>query len=183
MAGPSRVILLLEDRRQQQLMTRYLRRIGLWHVTRAVPVPSGKGSGAQWVLERFPFEVAAYRSRASRAATKMIVMIDADTHAVQERIRQLNDSLQRAGVRQIDENGEQIARIVPKRNIETWILCLNLEQADEDIDYKRSRKDWTELIPAAAAALYEWTRPNVSPPASCIPSLRLGITQLVNCGF
>ena len=151
------------------------------HDIQVIKAPLGAGSAEQWVRERFPVEVSAYRRR--QAETKLILVVDADTHTVHDRIRQLDESLQRAGVRQIDENVEQIARLVPKRNIETWILCLNLEQVDEDTDYKRSRGDWTERITVAAAALYEWTRPNASVPASCLRSLQLGITQLVNAGF
>jgi len=57
----------------------------------------------------------------------------------------------------VDVTREQIARLVPKRNIETWILCLNGQAVDEDTDYKRRRDDWTELIPEAAETLSKWT--------------------------
>jgi hypothetical protein len=50
----------------------------------------------------------------------------------------------------VDVTREQIAQLVPKPNIETWILCLNGQAVDEDTDYKRRRDDWTELIHEAA---------------------------------
>jgi hypothetical protein len=57
----------------------------------------------------------------------------------------------------VDVTCEQIARLVPKRNIETWTLCLNGQAVDEDTDYKRRRDDWTELIPETAETLSKWT--------------------------
>ena len=36
--------------------------------------------------------------------------------------------------KRLDVEHEQIARLVPKRNVETWILCLNGQAADEDTD-------------------------------------------------
>ena len=85
MAKPSEVIVLVEDNRQQQLVFRYLRRIGLeTHAMRFV-LPSS-GSGEQWVREQFPVEVAAYRRRSARAETKLIAVIDADDYTVQERL-------------------------------------------------------------------------------------------------
>jgi hypothetical protein len=76
-----------------------------------------------------------------------------------------------------------IARLVPKRNIETWILCLNNERVEETPDYKRTRDDWTELIPTAASALYAWTRPNATVPPSCVESLQIGIEELQKIGL
>jgi len=46
---------------------------------------------------------------------------------------------------------ESVARLVPKRNIETWTLCLNAGTVDEETDYT---------------------------PAHYIDSLRLGIKEL-----
>jgi hypothetical protein len=74
-------------------------------------------------------------------------------------------------------------RLVPKRNIETWILCLNNVQVNEDTDYKkRESVKWTELIRAAVGTLYLWTRPNAAPP-SFVESLQIGIRELQRCGF
>ena len=77
-----------------------------------------------------------YRSR--HAKTALIVMIDADTHTVQDRWRQLDQALEDGGKQRVDAEHEQIARLVPKRNIETWILCLNGHAVDQDADYKKT---------------------------------------------
>jgi len=180
MPKPSQVILLLEDSRHQQFIFRYLRKFDLKsHDMRIEKSPSGSGSAEAWVRERFAIEVEARRSR--QAETKLIVIIDADAHTVQQRILQLDQSLREADVPQItNEEKRDVARLVPKRNIETWILCLNGELVDEDKDYKRTREDWAELIRAAAGTLFVWTRPNVAAPPSCVESLKAGIRELQN---
>ena len=184
MAKPSQVIVLVEDNRHQQLILRYLRRVGLeLHAMRFVPSPSGAGSGEQWVREQFAQEVAAYRSRRAHAETKLIVVIDADTHNFQERLAQLDRTLQDAGVPGFDANTDQIARLIPKRNVETWILCLNEEQVEEETDYKRTHHDWPALIRTAAVTLFGWTRPNARIPASCVDSLQHGIRELSRLDF
>ena len=110
-------------------------------------------------------------------------MIDADTYTVQQRIDQLDQSLRNAGGSAIADDGEGIARLVPKRNIETWVLCLNNVQVNEDTDYKRQSDQWTELIRAAVGTLYEWTRPNAAVPESSVESLRIGTRELQRCGL
>lgn len=179
MARPSQVIVLIEDIRHQQFVWRYLRRCGLeQHAIRLVPYPAGQGSGEQWVREQFAIEAKAYRQRRAHAETVLIVMIDADDLSVQERLAQLDQSIEEPQAAPIRLDAEQIARLVPKRNVETWILCLNDFAVDEEADYKRSRNDWATLIRPGSETLYYWTRPNAQPPASCIPSLRLGVTEL-----
>lgn len=184
MSRPSEVIVLLEDRRQQQIIHRYLRRTGLEnHAMRFMPPSSG--SGEQWVREQFPVEVIAYRRRRVRAETRLIVVIDADNLTPPERLTQLDQKLREAEVEPIREDAEQVARLIPRRNIETWILCLNSVQVDEDTDYKRPRtlNDWGELIRPAAERLYVWTRPNAHLPANCITSLQQGVAELRKLDF
>ena len=147
---------------------------------RIVNSPSGAGSAEQWVRERFAIEVEACRRR--QAGTKLIVLIDADRSSVRQRISQLDQALREAEVPAI-RIGEEIARLIPKRNIETWIMCLNSEIVNEDADYKRARDNWTELIWTAADTLYDWSRPNAPVPASCVESLRIGIGELQMLGF
>jgi hypothetical protein len=77
---------------------------------------------------------------------------------------------------------EQIARLVPKRNIETWILCLNGQEVNEETDYKEARDDWSELTPRAAEMLFQYTRPNAQAP-SCIDFLQRGVTELKRLRF
>ncbi len=184
MAKPSQVIVLVGDNRHQRFVWRYLRRCGLeQHAMRFVPYPAGAGSGEQWVRAQFAVEVEAYRGRRAHAETTLIVIIDADDLSVRERLAQLDRNLDEAQVDRIRPEAEQIARLVPKRNIETWILCLIGVAVDEETDYKRTRKDWTTLIRSASETLYNWARPSAQPPANCISSLRLGVAELRRLTF
>jgi hypothetical protein len=168
MAKPSQLIVLVEDNRQQQLVFRYLRRVGLEpHAMRFMPPSSG--SGEQWVRERFPVEVTAYRRRNTHVETKLIAVIDADNLEFEQRLAQLDQKLQEAEVDLIRE-AEQVARLVPRRN-------------DEETDYKRTRNDWADLIRPAAETLYVWTRPNAQTPELCIPSLGHGVAELRRLDF
>jgi hypothetical protein len=183
MAKPSLVIVLVEDKRQQQLIFRYLRRIGLEVHAMRFLLPYA-GSGEQWVRERLPIELREYRRRSARAETKLIAVIDADNSTLPERLAQLDHKLQENGVEPIRMDAEQVARLVPKRNIETWILCLNGNAVEEgEADYKRKRNDWDSLIQPAANTLYEWSRPKNRIPHHCVPSLRHGVSELRRLDF
>ncbi len=92
MGKPSQVVVLVEDNRQQQLIFRYLRRIGLEARAMRFVLPSS-GSGEQWVREQFPVEVTAYRRRRARAETKLVAVIDADNSTLPERLAQLDQKL------------------------------------------------------------------------------------------
>lgn len=181
MSKPSEVILLVEDSRHQQFIYRYLLKAGLRrHAMRVEKSPSGEGSAESWVRERFAIEVKAYRSR--HAETKLIVLLDADTETVQKRIHQLDLALEQAEVPAIQDK-EKIARLIPKRNIETWILCLNDVSVDETADYKRTRDDWPELIRTGVQTLYVWSRPNAGISIRCVESLQNGVRELRKLGL
>jgi hypothetical protein len=134
------------------------------------------------VRKRFVKEVSVYRARQTKTKTALIVVVDADTHTVQDRLRQLDQAL-RDSRQQVVLEGEQIARLVPKRNIETWILCLNQQAVDEETDYKRTRDDWNELVPPAAETLFQWTRSKAEAPNICIDSLQSGVRELKRLRF
>lgn len=175
------VIVIVEDEPQEMLVRRYLRQHGLGsREMRFRSSPSGKGSAEQWVRKAFVEETRVYRNR--HAQTKLIVMIDADTHTVEHRLRQLDQGLIESGKDGIDAATEQIARLIPKRNIETWILYLNGQAVNEETNYKETRNDWNELIPPAAERLFQYARPNAQTP-SVIDSLQRGLTELKRLRF
>jgi len=162
----SQVIVLAEDQRHQRFVRRYLYRLGYKnHDIREEPLPNGRGSGEQWVRDRYTRAVATYRGR--HPQTALVVIIDADTRSVQERLRQL------PGNRSADES---IAILIPKRHIETWILCLNGERVDEETDYHSRQVD--HLIKYTAATLWSWTRDEAAPPLHCTESLRTAFPEL-----
>ncbi len=176
------VIVVLEDARHEMLTRRYLKKRGVGErEMRIERSPSGEGNAEGWVRKTFVKEANVYRSR--HAKTALIVVIDADSHTVQDRWNQLDQVLKDAKKQTVDAEREQIARLTPKCNIETWILCLNGQAADEDTDYKRTRHDWNELIPPAAEALFRWTRSEARLPNDCIDSLQSGVRELNRLTF
>jgi hypothetical protein len=178
MSKPSQVIVVVEDDHQQRLIRRHLMSRGLRrHEMRFTSLSSGQGSAERWVRKKFVEETKVYRTRQARARTELVVMIDADTLTVQDRYNQLDQALRDSG-NEIVGDGEHIARLVPKRNVETWILCLNGRAVGEDIDYKRSNNNWNELIPAAGDTLCIWSQSKGGPPDHCTSSLRLGVREL-----
>jgi hypothetical protein len=184
MSKPSHVIVLAEDQRQQQFIYRYLKIAGVRpDQIRSHISPSGRGSAEQWVRKYFPDQAKKCRARNTRADTSMFVMLDADTKTVQERLEVLDDALKNAGQSPIDKNRDPIARLIPRRNVETWILVLSLEPTlppvEEESDYKpkKSAEEWTSLVPAAAKKLLAWSRPSAAP-ANLIDSLWLGICEI-----
>jgi len=83
---PSQVIILAEDRRQQNLFRRFLLRCGVRSgQMRFSPLSAGKGCGEQWVRAAYPKEVQACRSRNAGASTGLIVIIDADNNPLERR--------------------------------------------------------------------------------------------------
>jgi hypothetical protein len=183
MPKPSEVIVVVEDERHEMLVRRFLKNAGVEeHQLRVEKSPSGQGSAEQWVKTRFVKEVSAYRTRQARAATSLIIIIDADTHTVQHRLRQLAQVLVEQGAQPVNDR-EQIIRLIPKRNVETWILCLNEHRVEEITDYKTTRNDWNDLIPVAARTLFQWSRANAVVPDLCIGSLREGVRELNRLRF
>ena len=182
MSKPSLVIVVVEDDHHEMLVRRYLKKRGLVeHQMTIKRSPSGGGSAENWVRKSFAKEVNVYRNR--HAQTALIAVIDADVSTVQDRLRQLNQALRENGQEPVDARTEQIARLAPKRNIETWVLCLNGHGVDEETNYKRTRHDWNELIPPAAETLFQWTSSKGEPPDHCIESLRNGVKELKRLAF
>jgi hypothetical protein len=178
MSNPSLVIVLVEDEHHRMLIVRYLKKRGFKeHAMRIRNSPSGRGSAEDWVRKEFVKETTEYRNRQARAQTALIVMIDADTRTVQDRFNQLDEALRDSGAQAVVES-ERIARLVPKRNVETWILCLNEEPVDEENDYTGTRNNWNELIPTACERLCQWIRSQAEPPNPCVSSLRTGVREL-----
>ena len=113
------VVILAEDIQTECFIRRFLVEQG-WDRRQIRPetLPKGQGSGEQWVREKFVNELKAYRSRATRAATRLIVASDADTRTVHEQIQTFRQACVEAKV-PFRNNGEHVAFIIPRRNIET----------------------------------------------------------------
>lgn len=90
LSKPSQIVVLVEDQRQQRFVRKYLDRLGYkGNAIRDIALPAGRGSGEQYVREKYLDEVEAFRQRNTRAVTWLVVAIDADILEVAARSRQL----------------------------------------------------------------------------------------------
>jgi hypothetical protein len=182
MSKPTEIIVLCEDNRTFSFTRTYLKRCGIQRGIR--PVISPRGSAFTFVVNNFPAQVNAYRLAKARIHTWLIAVVDADTGTVAMRIGEFDRGLAQAQeprVRAMCIQDELIARLVPRRNIETWILALNTTPVNETDDYKRTfntDEKWTALIPTATENFYTLTRSNASLPVDLIESLRHGIGEI-----
>lgn len=169
------LVVLAEDLNQASFAYRYLREKKHHPRTIRVRLPEkGRGAGEQYVRKKYPEEVREYRSRRYQSGL-LVVLVDADMESVPEREHDLNTALETAGEDQ-REPEEAIALLIPKRHIETWILCLQGERVDEATDYRR-RRDIQQKIKPAAQTFHEWSPPNYPVPAHCVDSLRRGLRE------
>jgi hypothetical protein len=181
LSRPSQIVVLVEDQRQQRFVRRYLARKGIaGSAIRQVALPAGKGAGEQYVRERYADEVKAFRQRNTKAVTWLVVALDADVLEVAARSTQLANELTDRGFTNRSDH-EAIVHLIPKRNIETWILCLTGQVVDEETDYRHDARI-DGALPAASTELFAWCRPNAIPEAHCIPSLRTTIPELRRLG-
>ena len=133
-----KLVLLCEDQQLACFMRRFLKRRG-WksHDIREEIAPIGKGSGEQWVRERFPDELLAMRQRGNVA---LVVGTDADTMTVADRIATLDNLCQARGIA-IRTAQERVIMVVPKRNIETWFAYLRGTNTNEIDTYPRYKQE------------------------------------------
>ena len=60
----------------------------------------------------------------------LYVLTDADAMTVEERLRTLPS-----------DSGDPVTRLIPRRNVETWVEVLDGNQVDEETDYKDRHPD------------------------------------------
>lgn len=175
MAPDLSFILLGEDQVHVNFVRRWLLNEGISarqiRVREVAADATGDG-GEKYVRQQFPAEVQYYRARANHRRIALIVIIDADLETVARRKQQLEHSLgdlprQRA---------ERIALVVPRRNIETWLMVLlepSTANIDEDTDFKhafrrRSAKACEEAGPRFAEFLRREPIPGDLPPLAAV---------------
>ncbi len=137
MSGPAKITILCEDLQQACFVRRFLLNRG-WgrDDLREPPRRQGQGSGEQYVRERFPDELKAYRRKANHLRNGLVVVIDADTKSVADRIRDFETACKDKAVEPRQKN-DKVLYVIPKRNIETWLAYLRGEKVDEDTEKKR----------------------------------------------
>lgn len=141
MSRRAQLVLLCEDDQHEAFARRFLKKAG-WHgrQLRVEKSPRGRGSAAQFIRERFPIELSAYRAYRHRVARGLIVLVDGDRQGVQGRYAELTKSCEGKGI-QPPAPDEQVAIIVPTWNVETWLAYLDGATVDETKhDYARLRR-------------------------------------------
>lgn len=137
----SSIVVLTEDKMQESVVRRYLEALNYRpRVVTFIPLPNGKGSGEQAVRMKFQEEYAKFLQLKNRKQIALIVVIDADMKTVQERFNQLTDN----GKLYQEQN---IAILIPKRNIETWLAFWRDGETDEERDYKPLFRNEATVIP------------------------------------
>ena len=170
------IVVLAEDKRQFTVIRRYLQRDHDPRQIRPNTAPAGAGSAEQYVRREYAREVREFRNRAGRSRQALVVAIDADTRTVDQRRMELAQALADGG-ESARRDDEAIALVVPRRQVETWILCLNGETVDETTSYRR-RDDIDGKISIAANRLFDWSRDNYVLPENCVDSLRRALPEL-----
>jgi hypothetical protein len=135
------VVILCEDRQHEAFARRFLAKANLSARIQRVEVsPRGRGSGEQFVRERFVKELAYYRSRRHRVQQVLIVLIDADGRDIGERIRQFDSVCTEAQCR-CRQHDECVGIVIPARNIETWFAYLEGQPVNEHDTYPRLHRE------------------------------------------
>jgi hypothetical protein len=171
------VVILAEDLQHSVFLERFLKAIrkDLGRRIRTVSFPAGRSSGEQFVRKNYPAELLSYRNKATRLAIKLFVVTDADVLSVDQRRQQLSAPLIDAGI-PLPADGESVAILIPRRNIETWIYYLDGQNVDETTTYRKLVCEG-ECRPAVdrLAGLYRmgWTLPD-----DCPDSLRQSVEEL-----
>jgi hypothetical protein len=159
----SQIVILCEDTQQESFIRRFLKKAhGIQSsLLRVSKNPSGKGSGEQFVRSRFPNELKALRQRQHRASTTLIVAIDADTSDTTQIRETLNAACAESGI-ESNTDRDNVAFVIPNRNIETWITWLNGQPVDETTAYPKLPNEST--YQPAVEKLFDICSQNAAPP-------------------
>jgi len=157
----SQIVILCEDTQQESFIRRFLKKAhGIQpNLLIVVKNPGGKGSGEQFVRNRYPHELKAIRRR--HAMLTLITAIDADTKERNEIIRSLDAVCAGSGI-EPNTDRDNVALVIPKRNIETWITWLNGQPVDETTAFPRLPNE--SACQPAVEKLYDLCTQNDTPP-------------------
>lgn len=139
--GAIQVVILCEDKQHETFCRRFLKTFGFDLRTVTVErVGNGQGAADDWVLKRYPIELAAHRRHGSPTQKTLIVMLDADGRTGSERRAQLLRACADRDERE-RESDERVVFAIPRRTIESWIAYLDDGQVDESKPYPKLRRE------------------------------------------
>ena len=169
------IVVLCEDLAQYRFAYRSLVKCG-WRPDQISQnmSPRGYGSGFTYVLDNYPAEVRANRTRSKERGR--LLLIDADKEPRGGREEQLAGRLKEAGMgpRGIQE---RIALWVPRRQLETWINYLTHGDADEETDYKRENRYTDKDYKVAVRQFVQCLKKQRALSSTVIPSLKNAMVE------
>ncbi len=130
---------LCEDKQTQSFMRSFLKEAGV-PKKRIICLPLPRvGSGKNYVLNSYPRELHLLRRKKFNRRV-LVICMDCDVDNVKESVQLLIQSCEKADVKP-REDSETVFLVLPKRNIETWIVAIEkgLERVDELTDYGHFR--------------------------------------------
>ena len=169
------LVILCEDRQQEVFARHFLKKRGFTGRVDPKICPPGSQSGEQYVRTEYPKEVKAYRQKKNSLSIGLVVLIDADTGTLQERLNQLAQALSEDS-QQNRQPDEAIAIFIPKRNIETWIHYLQGETVDEETGYSKFDKNEAACKPYVENLAEQCRSQNL--PGDAPPSLQAACGEL-----
>ena len=172
----AKVIILCEDCAHANFIHHHLKKRGFDYRQWRTILPKEAGSGKQFVLESYATQVKAYRSQASHLSVALLTIIDADTRTVEQIHDRLKERLQKADIEQRQAD-ERITVLVPKRNIETWIVYLLGSTVNEETNYKEHRLAKGRRAPKRAGITLA-RQLGQEPGADCPQSLQAAWSEL-----
>jgi hypothetical protein len=115
----------------------------------------------------------------------MFVMLDADRGSVREHLGELDAALLASGQHRIDPKKDNVARLIPKWSVETWVLFMSAKSSGEpsvreDVPYKdtKTSEQWSALLPQAVLTLYQWMENPAVRPVGLLDSLQAAIQEI-----
>ena len=134
-----KIVLLCEDKQTDSFVRRFLKHRNFkYRDITTVSLAAGSGSGEQQVRKRYPKELKAIRQRQQ---AYLIVVIDADTHTVDDRHTELKQACEKKGILPRNSRDVNVLHIIPRRNIETWFAYLENENVNESEIYPKLKRE------------------------------------------
>lgn len=154
MGVTKKIVLACEDAQQSSFVSECLKKLGAkklkrdlypWIAAREEP----NGNVDSVIKHVTDVEFPAWKSRCPSCTTLLVVVADADTKSIPARM----DCFPPRGD---SPWGNLYVIVVPKRNIETWVVLSNGTEVDETTDYKNSRTTASDVAKNAASRLLDW---------------------------
>ena len=164
MVATKKIVLACEDAQQSSFISECLKQLGAkkwkrdlypWIAAREEP-----NGNVDSVIKRVTdVEFPAWQSRCPSCTTLLVVVADADTKSIPDRTA----CFPMCGN---SPWGNLYVIVVPKRNIETWVILSSGTNVDESTDYKNRKTTAPDIAKKAASQLMEWFRHPNSLPSS-----------------